>query len=159
MKISKHSCGFCSTGSHQYCRSVVVNGDEVTLVKCPCGCPASGQLRCVVCENRTEEEINPDTYTCLDPTACISEYNMRRASAESTLFPNGIEVKEKPKGGECNCGCGNSTSGGMFKPGHADKLVAGLAKDVKAGAKSEDDVREMLLHISEGLLKKLDARL
>jgi hypothetical protein len=47
----------------------------------------------------------------------------------------------------------------MFKPGHADKLVAGLAKDVKAGAMSEDDVREMLLHISEGLLKKLDARL
>lgn len=159
MKTSKNPCGFCSTDSHQYCRSVIVNGDGVTLVKCPCGCDQSQQLRCVVCENRQQEEIDPERYACIDATACVNEYNRRRATAESLLFPNGIEIKEKPKGNGCNCNCGESTGGGLFKPGHADKLVASVAKEVKAGGMTEDDAREMLLHISEGLLKKLDARL
>lgn len=159
VKISKTACGFCSTDSHQYCRSVVVNGDGVTLVKCPCGCDQSQQLRCVLCENRHQEEINPELFVCNDATACVSEYNRQRDSALNNLFPNGIEVKEKPKGKECNCGCGNSTSGGLFKPGHADKLVAGLAKDIKQGTRQLDDVREQLLTLSEGLIKKLDSRL
>lgn len=159
MKTSKHPCGFCSTDSHQYCRSVIVNGDGATLVKCPCGCDQSQQLRCVVCENKQQDEIDPERYACIDATACMGEYNRRRARAESLLFPNGIEIKEKPRGNECNCNCGESTGGGLFKPGHADKLVANVAKEVKAGAMTEDDAREMLLQISEGLLKKLDARL
>jgi hypothetical protein len=159
MKTSKHPCGFCSTNTHSYCRGVVVNGDGVTLVKCPCGCDQSQQLRCVLCENKHQDGIDPELYTCIDTLACVSEFNRQKAEALGALFPNGIETKEKPKGSECNCGCGNFTSGGLFKPGHADKLVAGLARDVKAGAMSEDDAREMLLHLSEGLIKKLDARL
>jgi len=159
VKTSRHACGFCSTDSHQYCRSVVVNGDGVTLVKCPCGCEQSQQLRCTLCESRAQNEIDPELYICIDSLSCVSEYNRQKSDAIANLFPNGIETKEKPKGKECNCGCGNSTSGGLFKPGHADKLVAGLAKDVKAGAITEDHAREMLLGLSEGLLKKLDARL
>ena len=159
MKISKHPCGFCRTNAHQYCRSVVLNGDEVTLLKCPCGCDKSQSLRCVVCENRTQEEIDPEKYTCFDSLSCLQEYNRKRADARTKLYPLGEVTKPKPKGAECNCGCGNSTSGGLFKPGHADKLVAGLAKEVKTGAISEDDAREQLLRLSEGLLKKLDARL
>jgi hypothetical protein len=159
MKTSKTACGFCTTDSHQYCRSVVVNGDGVTLVKCPCGCDQSQKLRCVLCENTHQDEVDPEQYTCFDANACVSEYNRQRDSALNKLFPNGIEVKEKPKGKECNCNCGESTGGGLFKPGHADKLAASVAKEVKAGGMTEDDAREMLLHISEGLIKKLDARL
>lgn len=159
MNIAKHQCGFCTSGVHQYCRSVVVNGDGVTLVKCPCECEQSQSLRCTLCENRTQTDIDPETYTCLDVNACVREYNHKRSILHETLYPKGTAVKAKPKGAECNCKCGDSTSGGLFKPGHADKLVASVAKEVKTGAMSEDDAREMLLALSEGLLKKLDARL
>ena len=158
VKTSKWACGFCSTDTHQYCPSVVVNGDGVTLVKCPCGCERSQQLKCVVCGNTTNDEINAEKYTCLDATECMAVVNRKRENARMTLFPNGVVVQQKPKGLECNCGCGNFTSGGLFKPGHADKLVAGLYKDIKDGVFTEDEVRERLLGISEGLIKKLDSR-
>jgi hypothetical protein len=159
MNIAKIQCGFCTSGAHQFCRSVVVNGDGVTLVKCPCECEQSQSLRCTLCENRTQTDINPESYVCLDVNACVGEFNRKRSILRETLYPQGTAVKDKPKGAECNCQCGDSTSGGLFKPGHADKLVASLAKEIKAGAMAEDDAREMLLHLSEGLLKKLDARL
>jgi len=159
VKTSKWPCGFCSTDTHEHCPSVVVNGDGVTLLTCPCGCPQSQITKCVVCGNKTADEVNPDKFTCLDATECMAVVNRKRENARLMLFPNGQVVPVKPKGRECNCSCGNFTAGGLFKPGHADKLVADVAKEVKAEAMTEDDAREMLLSISEGLLKKLDARL
>ena len=159
MTTSKWPCGFCSTDTHQYCPSVIVNGDGVSLIKCPCGCEQSQKVKCVVCGNQTADEINPDKFICNDATECMAVVNRKRANARMRLFPNGEVVPVKPKGAECKCGCGNNTAGGHFKPGHADKLVASLAKEIKAEAMTEDDAREMLLNISEGLLKKLDARL
>lgn len=162
IKISQHICGFCQTNSHDHCPSVIRNGDPDHLVKCPCECPASQQLRCLVCNNRTDDEISPDTYTCKDAGACMAEYNRKRQAALDHLYPKGLETHYRPTtntGKDCKCGCGERTSGGQFRPGHADKLVASLAKKIKAGGVSVDDAREMLLQISEGLLKKLDARL
>jgi hypothetical protein len=162
IKMSKHVCGFCSTDTHKYCPSVIRNGDPDELIKCPCECEQSQTVRCVVCNNRQPEEINADTYTCNDPGACISEYNRKRQTALDTLYPNGQQTHYRPvskSAKSCKCECGEQTGGGQFRPGHADKLVANLAKEIKAGGIAEDDAREMLLHISEGLIKKLEARL
>lgn len=160
IKISQHICGFCQTDHHDNCPSVIQNGDPEHLVKCPCECPASQRLRCLVCNNREEGEIRPDTYTCFDAASCIAEQRRKRQAALDRLYPNGQTTFYRATSTKtCKCDCGEKTSGGNFRPGHADKMVASVAKEVKAGGMTEDDAKEMLLHISEGLIKKLEARL
>lgn len=159
IQTSKHPCGFCATNTHQYCPGAIYNGDQVTILVCPCGCEQSLKYRCLLCNNKNQTEINPDKMICLDALACVSEYNRKRQITYDQLYPKATFTTKKTTGNDCKCSCGNQTSGGNFKPGHADKLVASLAKEIKAKAMTEDDAKEMLLNISEGLIKKLAARL
>lgn len=158
MKIGNYPCGFCTTDTHQYCPGVIDQNDH-GLYKCPCQCEWSTTHWCKVCGNRTISEVDPETWRCIDALPCLQEYNRKRLITRELMFPHGEPVKSNPKGKQCNCGCKESTSGGMFKPGHADKLVAGLVKEVKNGAKTKKEVETQLKQISPGLLKKLAGRI
>lgn len=63
------SCGFCSDGNHQHCPSGVRNGDG-RIWRCQCGCDRSQQIRCTDCGTRTPDNVNPETWRCIDPDAC-----------------------------------------------------------------------------------------
>lgn len=156
IKVGKYVCGFCLTNTHQYCPGVV-KGKEDTLVACPCECEKT--LRCKVCGNEQADEVDPDRWVCTDFNACMHELDIKRQRAKEMLYPKGFERTPRKEGKNCNCGCGESTSGGMFKPGHADKLVAMLAKEIKAGNKELEEVINFLADLSDGLLKKLEARI
>ena len=157
MKMGKYTCGFCSTDTHQYCPGVIDQHDH-GLYKCPCQCEWSTTPWCKVCGNKTTEEVNPDTWRCTDALPCMQEFNRKRTEIRQQLYPHGEPTTTK-KGKECNCGCKESTSGGMFKPGHADKLVAGLVKEVKSERMTKAEVELKLRKISPGLLKKLAGRI
>jgi hypothetical protein len=160
MKTSKWPCGFCSTDTHQYCPGAIYNGDEITIVLCPCGCETSQLIRCLLCNNRNIEEVHPDKRVCLNAQTCVEEYNRKKRLSYENLYPKGpTAVKAARTGKDCKCNCGETTGGGTFKPGHADKLVKKVADKVKAAEISEPEARKLLSGISEGLVKKLDARL
>jgi hypothetical protein len=158
MKMGKYHCGFCSTDTHQYCPGVIDQQDH-GLYKCPCQCAWSTTHRCKVCDNRNIDEVDPQTWRCVDPQPCMQEVDRKRQAAKERLYPHGEPTTPTKKGKQCNCGCNESTSGGMFKPGHADKLVAGYAKDIKAKRMTRTEVEKHLYEISPGLLKKLENRL
>jgi hypothetical protein len=159
IQTSKYPCGFCTTDTHEYCPGAIYNGDQVTILICPCGCEQSLKLRCLLCGNRTSDEINPDRRVCEDTLTCVVEYNRKRTMTYERLYPKSKTAMAKPNGKDCNCSCGEKTNGGKFKPGHADKLVKNLAGEIKSGQITEDQAREHLVGISEGLLKKLEVRL
>jgi len=156
IKTSKRPCGFCSTDTHQYCPGVVGEGDH--MYRCPCGCDKATARYCKVCGNDYADEVREETWTCEDAGQCMSRVDRKREELRHRLMPNGTPAK-KTSGKACNCNCGEETGGGLFKPGHADKLAKATAEQVKAGTLNYEDAVEQLTAISDGLLKKLDARL
>lgn len=155
IKMSKRPCGFCTTGDHHYCPGVV--GQEHKY-QCPCGCEHSTDKRCKVCGNTQADEVRDDTWTCTDAGECMRVVNRKREEIRHTLHPQGLPAKA-PSGKMCHCECGEQTGGGLFKPGHADKLAKATAARVISGELDYETAVEQLTAISDGLLKKLDARL
>jgi hypothetical protein len=156
--MSKQRCGFCSTGTHEHCPSVIINGGINNLLGCPCGCEQSLQVKCVKCYNSTADEVNPDNRECHDHDACQAKINTKIEQATARLYPKS-EIAPPSRRQGCNCNCGEPTAGGQFRPGHADKLVAELVRQVKSGSTTVEAVTQILQAMSPGLVKKLGARL
>ncbi len=173
-KQSAHPCGFCSTGArHDLCPGGVLNGNltEVYL----CGCTEHElRVRCLDCNNRNADEVSRETWTCIDAEACTAKREKRRREADEALYGGRApearrEAKErapkapaKPKTGSCLC-CGETTGGGLFRPGHDAKYLSRFVDRIKedpnpAGALSAALAAWEAQGISEALRAKLQKR-
>lgn len=156
IKMSTQPCGFCQTDKHDYCPGVV--GAEHRY-QCPCGCPKSTDKTCKVCGDKSD--VRDDTWICTEPAACVLRVDRKRQQVREHLYPHGAPdtVLQTKTGNDCNCGCGEQTSGGLFRPGHADKHAKNIAEMVKTGTLTKEQAIGKLNAISPGLIKKLEARL
>lgn len=160
-------CGFCATNNHEKCPGGVRNGvgaKSGAIVRCQCGC-GYNVLRCLDCKNPKVEDIDPETWSCLDKDACavrvqhrldtnpavaqirqIKERHdmartdtlaQRRAARAATKPATKVEpaTKAAKEPKECGCGC-ETLTGGNFAPGHDARFISGLVKEAQA-TKSE----------------------
>jgi len=170
-------CGHCNVNHHECCKSGVRNGDG-SIVLCNCthpGCRA-GQPRCTECNNREQGTIGTD-WRCLDKDDCAAEQErtaqknpsylriraIREAHGMDSGKSRGTDAHGRPekpartprKAGEskpCTCGCGETTGGGKFKPGHDSKYLTKLVE-----AKG-DESRALAFAISDAFGAKYDKR-
>lgn len=151
-------CGFCQSGHHNRCAIGVKYTGDQPHAKYPegivwrCNCPicqneAKGKMKCARCNNTKTEEINPETWECLDTEACHS--TVQRRLDNNPLIQQLREIKERvdmakateskakaekaakaPKEPTfCVC-CGEPTKGGKFLPGHDARYVSTLVEAV-----------------------------
>lgn len=157
-------CGYCATGSHTRCPSGVKHRDGV-IFRCSCGCERSQQTRCLVCNNREQQDIHWGTWQCIDRAACEARVETSMASnptimqirrikadieqrksterqertpraprtlaKQDTPAPGGrkqVRAVKQPR--PCTCGCGGSTKGGLFLPGHDSKYLTMVVESV-----------------------------
>lgn len=170
IKTGHHVCGFCSTGHHDRCPSAVLNGDEVTVIACPC--PCDSPARCMNCYTR--EDVNPETFVCDDRDACAMRTEQSRREAQEKLF-GGRARPDAPEGrtssrktprsarpttsGQCLC-CGEATKGGLFLPGHDSKYLNARIADVSGVTAPEDVVDRMRTDgCSDALIAKFQKRI
>jgi hypothetical protein len=85
-------CNFCATGNHGSCPGAIwhqrrvenpLNPDEYKIVPhlwtCECKEPGHPHFPyCTTCRNDTDDEVNPNTWTCWDPHACATKLEARR---------------------------------------------------------------------------------
>lgn len=174
VKQSQHPCGFCSTGNrHDLCPGGVLNGNLTEVVVC--GCKEHPiEYRCLNCNERDAELINPDTWSCIDVDACEATVAKRRETVLRDLYgdrvddptapntPKAIRVAKtpaKPKTGTCIC-CGEATKGGLFLPGHDARHIGRVAETIKGGKYTLDEALQLMTEqgISEALRAKLAKR-
>lgn len=179
VKLGK-PCGFCSTGGrHDLCPGGVLNGDQVTVVLC--GCTEHPQkYRCLDCglvawgPNPDDWEVDAKTWACVDQDGCSARRAKAREKSLAALYGSSetgeplrsLPAKEKPakapskpKTGMCLC-CGETTGGGLFRPGHDSKYLTLWAFRVREGLEPLDRVLEHWSEqgISEALQGKLRKR-
>lgn len=162
-------CGFCNDGKHGLCVHTIRNGTKAPW-HCACAEPNCGDkvLVCLDCRStEADAEINPDTFTCLDPDGCQARITKKRNSNPemkkliSSIKESNMAAAEKKaekkapakkKVGYCLV-TGKETKGGLFAPGMDARYVSNhveavLAKDqTKAQAlkkMKEDGVSEAL---------------
>ena len=171
LKQSTHPCGFCSTGGrHDLCPGGVLNGNQVEVVLC--GCTQHEIVRrCLNCGNKTPGEVSRETWTCIDVEACTATTARRRREADEALFGGRAPAKfsearekapkapAKPKTGKCLC-CGETTGGGLFRPGHDSKYLTRAVADIREGTHDLADVQAAWRDsgISDALVAKLAKR-
>jgi hypothetical protein len=170
------SCGFCEFGgNHHQCPGGVRNGNGSIY---QCGCRETdrcGSIRCTDCNNRDAGTIGSD-WRCIDRNDCEAE-QQRRALMNPT-YQRVLAVREahgKPSeyrdptstpppaarprkapseaGKPCTCGCGETTGGGRFKPGHDSKYLNTLV------AQAGEAARGLAYDISEAFGMKYDKRI
>ena len=143
-KQSTRPCGFCSTGNrHDLCPGGILNGNQTEVYLC--GCQEHDLVvRCLNCGNKTPGEVSRETWSCIDVEACTSTTARRRREADEALFGGRTPAKlsearekptrapAKPKTGSCLC-CGETTGGGLFRPGHDSKYLTRAVAAIKAG--------------------------
>lgn len=124
-------------------------GTRVT--PCTCGCDFSLGVECKECLRKGTDL--DDKGQCVDRRACSNEI-FRLAAAQQAKRRDEVAKAptRRPGGGgsgqkrPCTCGCGETTGGGLYRPGHDARHVSALAKAVKAGDKSADQALRDLEH-------------
>jgi hypothetical protein len=182
--VMKGPCGFCGTGNHERCcigiKHIGRHEKFPNGVVWACGCEADscqpGRRKCAYCNNTNTDEVNPETWECIDVEGCHALVEERRAN--DPLLVQLREIQEitmakiesdkaekkaaaKPKTGTCVCGCAGETKGGKFLPGHDARFVSALVgqvSDAKFTAKAEQAARKSLTGAgaSEKLVAKFD---
>ncbi len=140
-------CGFCSTGNHERC-SVGVKHDgqhnkypNGVVWVCTCKVCGPNRRKCAHCNNRTTEEVSPETWECFDVEGCHALVEAKRENDPLSRQLREIQEKTqmakiendkakarkqaaKKEPVECACGCGDNTKGGKFLPGHDARFVS-----------------------------------
>lgn len=174
LKNPMTTCGFCNDNHHQSCPGGVRNGNG-SIVQCSCRkIERCGSIRCTDCNNRDAGTIGTD-WKCIDRNDCQAE--QERSALRNPTYQRVLAVREahgKPSatqdptdipasaprprkapslaGKPCTCGCGETTGGGRFKPGHDSKYLNQLT------AAPGDHSRGHAYEISEAFGKKYDKR-
>lgn len=127
---------------------------------CACGCDYSRGAACKECQRKG---MNLDHHgQCVDRRDCSNailaafaakraERAARAAAAPEKRRSGGSTAQKRP----CTCGCGETTGGGLYRPGHDARHVSQLVRRVKAGESSLDDARREVAH-SDKLVAKLE---
>lgn len=80
-RLGRGPCGFCSTGQrHDLCPSGVLNGNGQEVILCACNCEQSQLLRCMDCNNRAQDDVDPKTWRCIDHDSCRGRIEHRLAN-------------------------------------------------------------------------------
>ena len=166
-KQGKHACGFCMSGHHHSCNGGILNGNQTEVYLC--GCTEHDLVvRCLECNNRAPGEVSRETWTCTDAEGCAMKVARRREEFNQTLAgrltnPNRAKATEvapkapvKPKTGTCLC-CGETTGGGLFRPGHDSKYLTSAVTLIRDGQISLDDT--LTKWGREGISPALQAKL
>lgn len=122
--------------------------------ECACDCEAARGGRCVNC-GRTRHADELESATGYDGASCVDRKSCAEAMlasppaakpAKATLgqrdpsrTPPARPKAPKPSRGPapaCTCGCGDTTGGGMYKPGHDAKHLKRLFEDVRGGSET-----------------------
>ncbi|AYQ99492.1 hypothetical protein PBI_JOHANN_36 [Microbacterium phage Johann] len=168
------ACGFCTTGNrHDLCPGGILNGNLTEVVLC--GCTDHGVItRCLDCGVRSLDEVDPQTWQCIDQEACTARRAKAREKSLVALYGSSetgeplrsVPAKEKPakapskpKIGKCLC-CGETTGGGLFRPGHDSKYLTRAVTRINDGATTLDAMIDLWADqgISEALQGKLRKR-
>lgn len=170
---SRMACGFCATGAHNHCPSGVWSNDKVYL--CPCGCDRSQQRKCLDCNTRDQDLIDPTTWRCFDRDSCQTEIearlannpviqqirSIRESARERTVAERQTARASsgRPTSGSC-LHCGEPTKGGKFLPGHDAIWVT----EQVAAVTNTTNIDQLLagykeLGISEALQGKIKKRI
>ena len=127
MNALKHNCGFCSTNNHEHCAVVISNRGE--LWYCPCSCAKSLER----VERRTEQaksnldfgKGNKTTPAVRTPTAGASPSH-DQTDPETTPARAPRAPRPAAHTPTCRCGCGETTKGGNYRPGHDSRHLSRL---------------------------------
>ncbi|XAO35642.1 hypothetical protein SEA_FIRECASTLE_35 [Microbacterium phage FireCastle] len=180
VKTVRHGkpCGFCTTGDrHDLCPGGILNGDGVTVVTCGCT-EHLIEYRCLACNERDANQIDPDLWACIDQDACQARRAKAREKSLLDLYgttdtENPLravpkserpeKAPSKPKTGTCLC-CGETTGGGLFRPGHDSRYLSAAVHSIRNPEESkgltleETLIKWSLQGISEALQNKLRKR-
>ena len=177
--LMRTQCGFCAFGNrHDLCPSGVYSNHKVHI--CACDCERANQIKCLECGNRTQDELNPQTWHCVDLDACRLE--IQRQIDNNPTIQQIRELREKsrervaetrqsqkratgrPTSGSC-IHCGEPTKGGKFLPGHDATWVSEQVAHVGAGTKGDTKRYDELmarcdeLGVSDALKQKIQKRI
>jgi len=180
-KYLQNVCGYCATGSHDNCKRAIRAGDGHIML-CPCtehATLAGAEVKCTECYNTDIDELDEKLWLCIDRTDCESRIRERlgkdpsyalihqayanasvRLEREAKERPARSKSPSRPSSGKCAC-CGETTGGGLFRPGHDARLVSQTAADVAAGKLSPVDAVAKFegLGTSPALIAKLTRKL
>lgn len=149
-----YRCGFCGTGDHELCPVGLRNGNG-SLLRCSCPCNSPQDRRCLRCgEKGTIENISPDWICYLEAECSVRvakliagnpihdridrAYRAAKAErvAQAKQRAKQREATYSARGGtpDCLCGCGGTTRGGLFQPGHDSRYMSKLLNMDRAEA-------------------------
>lgn len=182
-------CGPCGTNQHDRCvvgskyddsRGKHQKYPEGIVWACRCtdgGC-TSGRRKCANCSNRVTEEINPETWECLDIEGCRDTMNKRREAnpfyaqlreikenvAMAKIAENKTKAEKAEKAPKEPTFClvtGEPTKGGLFKPGMDARYVSERVADVTGKVRTEAQARKQMKDdgVSEALVAKFEKSL
>lgn len=146
IKQGKYTCGFCKTNDHLVCPVGVVDGNG-QMVLCACDCHDMTSRRCLRCGEIGDVNLIDASWKCRDTNVCDDTLKKLRGADsvfariekayEATLEQKRKEAAKKREHRDkvnssrgnnppCTCGCGGTTKGGMFLPGHDSKYLSSL---------------------------------
>lgn len=141
-------CGFCGNGDHEKCSIGVKHQGRhekfplgiVWACHCNSGGCQEGRRKCADCGNRNTDEVNPETWTCVDADACRMFVETKRENdpflvqlreIKETVTMAKIENDKtkaekvaKTKEPTFCLVTGEPTKGGLFKPGMDARYVS-----------------------------------
>lgn len=127
---------------------------------CSCGCDYSRGAACKECRRKGMDL--DDHGQCRDRRDCSNAILADFAASRAERARRAAAAPEKRRGGgssgqkrPCTCGCGETTGGGLYRPGHDARHVSALTKQVRAGELTLDKARAEVAH-SDKLVAKLE---
>jgi hypothetical protein len=178
-------CGFCGNGDHEKCSIGVKHQGRherfplgiVWACRCTDGGCREGRRKCADCNNRNTNEVNPETWTCIDSDTCRAVVETKREN--SPFLAQLREIKEtvamakiendktkaekvaKTKEPTFCLVTGEPTKGGLFKPGMDARYVSERVIEVEnakfsAKAKASALAKMKKDGVSEKLVAKFE---
>lgn len=123
-----------ATIAHNLCH-VVYPRQTGGYYTCPCPRHA-GENRCRICRHDHHDNIETydvATHRCADNDACTRRIRPEsQAVKEQIAAARAANSRTRPSR-DCECGCGGTTRGGRFQPGHDAKLKSDLLRRAADG--------------------------
>lgn len=173
VRVGTKNCGFCNNDRHESCPGGLRQGRTGVWV-CPCS-DCKPAPRCLNCKNTRHEELDLNTWSCLNRTEC--QLAIRSRLEQDPLYQQLKQIREKtemakvtaekpartaaaPKVGKCLV-TGKPTKGGLFLPGMDARYVSQTVKAVMEKELTLTQARKQLKDdgVSEKLVAKFEKSL